>query len=556
MARTSKRYIEKKSEKTERKVFKAGIYTRLSNERTEEWREKSYSIETQILSCKEYALKENIDVLEVYTDYEYSGTNFERPSFQNMMQDIRDRRINCIIIRDLSRLGREYLEMGRLIDKVFPFLGVRFISVNDKLDTVKETDSKKSFEVTLKNIINDMYAKDISVKIKTSKHNRARNGYFIGSVPPYGYKIKKSKEGQKLVIDENVRFIVEEMFDLTLQGKSQYEVAKHFNEQGYAPGMIYYKTGRVYRENDDPEWNKGTISKMLTNPAYTGTLVQGVKQQNLAKGIKQHFVDESQYIICENAHEAIISKEVHERILRERQERKKNHVFSSPMHNFENRDYENRFKGLVINNNTGKELNRRTRIYGKNRDRLYYSFQNERFSGSIKPEKSVFIMERDLDQAISDKISEFIMKTTSKTKFVNRIKARFNKAIDTFKNGIENLKRKNLNEENIIQRAYEEYSLGKIDRDEYLLRREIAQSHMSTFDNEISAIEVNISKLKKERLKSTKWINDLYASKNFEKLPGDLIHSLIEKIIVYDKHEFEIVFKFNIDNLVGGTDDE
>lgn len=556
MARTSKRYIEKKSEKTERKVFKAGIYTRLSNERTEEWREKSYSIETQILSCKEYALKENIDVLEVYTDYEYSGTNFERPSFQNMMQDIRDRRINCIIIRDLSRLGREYLEMGRLIDKVFPFLGVRFISVNDKLDTVKETDSKKSFEVTLKNIINDMYAKDISVKIKTSKHNRARNGYFIGSVPPYGYKIKKSKEGQKLVIDENVRFIVEEMFDLTLQGKSQYEVAKHFNEKGYAPGMIYYKTGRVYREDDDPEWNKGTISKMLTNPAYTGTLVQGVKQQNLAKGIKQHFVDESQYIICENAHEAIISKEVHERILRERQERKKNHVFSSPMHNFENRDYENRFKGLVINNNTGKELNRRTRIYGKNRDRLYYSFQNERFSGSIKPEKSVFIMERDLDQAISDKISEFIMKTTSKTKFVNRIKARFNKAIDNFKNDIENLKRKNLNEENIIQKAYEEYSLGKIDRDEYLLRREIAQSHMSTFDNEISAIEVNISKLKKERLKSTKWINDLYASKNLEKLPGDLIHSLIEKIIVYDKHEFKIVFKFNIDNLVGGTDDE
>lgn len=556
MARTSKRYIEKKNEKTERKVFKAGIYTRLSNERTEEWREKSYSIETQILSCKEYALKENIDVLEVYTDYEYSGTNFERPSFQNMMQDIRDRRINCIIIRDLSRLGREYLEMGRLIDKVFPFLGVRFISVNDKLDTVKETDSKKSFEVTLKNIINDMYAKDISVKIKTSKHNRARNGYFIGSVPPYGYKIKKSKEGQQLVIDENVRFIVEEMFDLTLQGKSQYEVAKHFNEKGYAPGMVYYKTGRIYREDDDPEWNKGTISKMLTNPAYTGTLVQGVKQQNLAKGIKQHFVDESQYIICENAHEAIISKEVHERILQERRERKKNHVFSSPMHNFENRDYENRFKGLVINNNTGKELNRRTRIYGKNKDRLYYSFQNERFSGSIKPEKSVFIMERDLDQAISDKISEFIMKTTSKTKFVNRIKAIFNNAIDTFKKDIENLKRKNLHEENIIQRAYEEYSLGKIDRDEYLLRREIAQSHMATFDNEISAIEVNISKLKKERSKSTKWINDLYASKNLEKLPGDLIHSLIEKIIVYDKHEFEIVFKFNIDNLVGGTDDE
>lgn len=214
MARTSKRYIRKNEEQAQKVFYKAGVYTRLSSERKEEWREKSSSIETQVLCCKEYALKENIKVVNIYTDYEYSGTNFERPQFQEMMQDIRERRINCIIIRDLSRLGREYLEMGRLIDKVFPFLGVRFISVNDKVDTVKDLDSKKSFEVTLKNIVNDMYAKDISVKIKTSKHNRARNGYFIGSVPPYGYKVVKLKEGQKLEVDENVRFIVEEMFRL------------------------------------------------------------------------------------------------------------------------------------------------------------------------------------------------------------------------------------------------------------------------------------------------------------------------------------------------------
>ena len=232
MARTSKRYIRKNEEQAQKVFYKAGVYTRLSSERKEEWREKSSSIETQVLCCKEYALKENIKVVNIYTDYEYSGTNFERPQFQEMMQDIRERRINCIIIRDLSRLGREYLEMGRLIDKVFPFLGVRFISVNDKVDTVKDLDSKKSFEVTLKNIVNDMYAKDISVKIKTSKHNRARNGYFIGSVPPYGYKVVKLKEGQKLEVDENVRFIVEEMFRLTLGGKSQYEVAKHVNTKG------------------------------------------------------------------------------------------------------------------------------------------------------------------------------------------------------------------------------------------------------------------------------------------------------------------------------------
>ena len=115
MARTSKRYIERKETQDQKVLYKAGIYTRLSSERHEEWREKSSSIETQVLCGKEYALKENIKVIQVYTDYEYSGTNFERPQFKEMMKDIRERRINCIIIRDLSRLGREYLEMGKLI---------------------------------------------------------------------------------------------------------------------------------------------------------------------------------------------------------------------------------------------------------------------------------------------------------------------------------------------------------------------------------------------------------------------------------------------------------
>ena len=463
MARTSKRYIKKEDE-VQKVFYKAGIYTRLSSERKEEWREKSSSIETQILCCKEYALKENIKVINTYTDYEYSGTNFERPQFQEMMQDIRDRKINCIIIRDLSRLGREYLEMGRLIDKVFPFLGVRFISVNDKVDTVKDLDSKKSFEVTLKNIVNDMYAKDISVKIKTSKHNRARNGYFIGSVPPYGYKVVKLREGQKLEIDENVRFIVEEMFQLTLEGKSQYEVAKHFNTKKYATGMVYYKTGRIYREDDEPQWNKSTISKMLTNRAYTGTLVQGVKQQNLAKGMKQQLVDRSEHIVFENAHEPIISKEDFEKVQQGRAERLKNNAFGAEMHNFE-RDYENRYKGLVFNNATGKELYRRTRIYGINHDRLYYSFQNDTCTGKLEKEVKVFIMERDLDKTITDKVSEFITKATSKTKLINRISIRFDESIIDKSTSITKLKDKLEKEELLIQKAYEEYSLGRIDRE-------------------------------------------------------------------------------------------
>ncbi|HGD4810638.1 TPA: recombinase family protein [Streptococcus agalactiae] len=552
MARTSKRYIRKNEEQAQKAFYKAGIYTRLSSERKEEWREKSSSIETQVLCCKEYALKENIKVVNIYTDYEYSGTNFERPQFQEMMQHIRERRINCIIIRDLSRLGREYLEMGRLIDKVFPFLGVRFISVNDKVDTVKDLDSKKSFEVTLKNIVNDMYAKDISVKIKTSKHNRARNGYFIGSVPPYGYKVVKLKEGQKLEVDENVRFIVEEMFQLTLEGKSQYEVAKHFNTKGYATGMVYYKTGRIYRQDGDPQWNKGTISKMLTNRAYTGTLVQGVKQQNLAKGMKQQYVDKSQHIIYENAHEPIISKEDFEKVLQRRADRLKNNAFGAEMHNFE-RDYENRYKGLIFNNATGKELYRRTRIYGINHDRLHYSFQNDTCTGKIDNEVRVFIMERDLDKAMSEKVAEFITKATSKTKLIERVSKRFSESIGKLNKDISKLKIKTEKEEFLIQKAYEEYSLGKIDREVYSLKREIVLSHIATINNEVIAIEKVVKDLERDNKTSIKWIKDVFSAKKVEKLPADLIHSLVEKIIVYGNHNFEIIFKFNMDSLMGGV---
>lgn len=555
MARTSKRYVQKAEDSIDKIFYKAGIYTRLSSERKEEWREKSSSIETQVLCCKEYALKENIKVLNTYTDYEYSGTNFERPQFQEMMQDVKDRKINCIIIRDLSRLGREYLEMGRLIDKVFPFLGVRFISVNDKVDTVKDLDSKKSFEVTLKNIVNDMYAKDISVKIKTSKHNRAKNGYFIGTIPPYGYKVVKLKEGQKLEVDEKVRFIVEEMFRLTLEGKSQYEVAKYLNKKGYATGMVYYKTGRVYRLEGEPQWHKSTISKILTNRAYTGTLVQGRRQQNLAKGVKQHFVEENEQIIFENAHEPIISKEDFEKVLEGRKQRLENHPFAAKMHDFE-RDYENRYKGLVFNDNTGKELFRRTRIYGKNQDRLYYSFQNDTSTGTLEKEKSVFVMEKDLDKAISDKVSEFITKATSKKKFIERVSLRFDEGLSLAIKDIDKLKDKVLKEDLLIQKAYEEYSLGKIERELYSLKREIALSHIATINNEVIALENKSKEIEKEKRKSLKWIRDVFSAKGIEKISGDLIHSLVEKIIVYDNHNFKVVFKFNMDMLMGGVESE
>lgn len=307
MPRTAKRYLPQEVKPEQVQAYRAGIYVRLSNERHESWRAKSSSPQTQEELCRAYALQEAIDVVEVYLDYEYSGTNFNRPAYQQMMQAVRERKINCILIKDLSRLGREHLEMGRLIDKVFPFLGVRFISVNDHLDTAKGVDSNKSFEVMLKNIINDMYAKDISAKILSTKHQRSKDGYFIGSVPPYEYRVEKTKLSQKLVPDENTAPVLRHIYQMALDGKAQLEIARTLNREGVTSPMVYFRTGRMKAEAGDAEWNVGGLGKILTNPAYTGKLVQGVRLQNLGKGQKQHKMAPEDYIVTEHAHEDSLS---------------------------------------------------------------------------------------------------------------------------------------------------------------------------------------------------------------------------------------------------------
>lgn len=555
MTRTSKRRLQSELTQEEKSRFRAGIYTRLSNERSEEWRSKSFSIETQTIACKEYALKESIDIVEVYTDYEYSGTNFERPSFIRMMNDIKSRRINCIIIRDLSRLGREYLEMGRLIDKVFPFLGVRFISVNDKLDTLNNTDSKKSFEVTLKNIINDLYAKDISVKIKSSKMNRAKNGYFIGSVPPYGYKVVKLKEGQKLELDENTCGIAREMFDLTLSGLSQFEVAKIFNTKGYTTPMVYYKTRRLKRLPDDPEWSKGTISKILTKSAYTGKLVQGVKQQNLAKGIKQHFTSEDEYIIYENAHEPIITEEEHQKILEGRKERKDLSFFARKPHDFD-RDPENRYKGKIFSSYSGKELYRRIVIYGKNKERFHYIFRNERSTGKLNEDPNIHIAEKMIDEKLREIVRSLITSSTSKERLIKRVKTRYDKSLNSIEDKLKKLEKKIDREEIELKNSYEKYKENRLSLEKYRLKREIATNHISNFGLERVELEDRYKLLEVELEKSIKWIEDLYLAIKEERLSKDLIEALVEKIIVKNKKEFEIVFTFSLDKMLGGNIDE
>lgn len=191
--------------------------------------------------------------------------------------------------------------------------------------------------------------------------------------------------------------------------------------------------------------------------------------------------------------------------------------------------------------------------YGKNHDRLCYLFQNDIYTGSINPEKKVFVMERDLDKAISEKISEFLAVATNEKVFMKRVVGRFDKSIAQSKKVIEKLYLKIEKEEGNIKKAYEEYSLCKSNRDKYSLKREVALGHIGTIKSEIIAMEKQISEKEEAKAKAVEWIENVFKSKGLEKLPGELIQSLVEKIVVYGKHNFEVVFKFKISDFEGGA---
>lgn len=543
MARISRRDLIKTEQVEVVNSSRVGIYTRLSQERTEEWRNKSYSIESQIEICQEYVNKENMTLVKVYTDYEYSGTNFDRPGYIEMMDDIRSGFINCIIIRDLSRLGREHLEMGRLVDKVFPFLGVRFVSVIDKIDTEKGIDAKLSFEILIKNLINDMYAKDISHKVKTSRQVHARQGFFIGSNPPFGYKVVKKDGGRKLEPDEVSMKVVQRIFNMYVDGDNTLKIAKELNEENIATSSAYNKTGNIMREPGEPQWRKGTISNMLRQRVYTGCLVQGTKE-NVQGKKSGHYRQKpkDEWIVIENAHEAIISEELFNIAQEILDNNKEKSEFKITRHDMK-RDPVNKYKGVIFDANTNLLLIRNgVRSNKKNAKFYYYKFTNEENNGILLETPYISIMESDLDNLVIKKLKNVLSIDASGEDCKDRI-------IDICKMKIEvveknrksiSLKISKLNSD--LKKLYEDYSLGKIEKEDYLQKRILNRKDLAIYEKNLSNLDLEILSIEAQAEEEIGLFDNLFSNKDI-KLDENIIQKYIERIDVYDNETIEVSLK-------------
>ena len=297
------------------KIYHAAIYVRLSKEDgdiSSSAKLESNSISNQKALILDFLKdKKDIEVVSVRVDDGYSGSNFERPAFQAMLEDIRHGIVDCVVVKDLSRFGREYIDSGKYIERLFPALGVRFIAINDNYDSLKGKNQADEIIIPFKNLINDAYCRDISIKIRSNLEIKRKKGECVTPFVAFGYR-KTKTDKHKLEIDPSAGGVVQDIFKMKLQGMSQDAIANRLNELGILSPFEYkissgsrYETG--FRQKEQALWSSVTVRRILENEVYIGNLVQG-KRTTPNHKVKQTYVKpEDDWIRIEKNHEPLVS---------------------------------------------------------------------------------------------------------------------------------------------------------------------------------------------------------------------------------------------------------
>ena len=300
-----------------KRIWQAALYVRLSREDGD--KEESDSVSNQKALLHQFVeLEADIEVSDVYVDDGWSGTNFERPEFNRMMSDIKAGKIECVIVKDLSRLGRNYIEVGQYIEKIFPLMDIRFISITDNLDSYKNPQTMNNIIVPFKNLINDEYCRDISNKVRSSLDMKRKQGKHIGSFACYGY-LKDPEDHNHLVIDGEAASVIRDIYRWYISGMSILSIAQKLNAMGMPNPTAHKKLlGLHYRrpnnQTGDGKWVDSSVRRILGNRMYIGDLVQGVLKIKSYKVQVAQKVDKEDWIIVEGTHEPIISKEDYETV--------------------------------------------------------------------------------------------------------------------------------------------------------------------------------------------------------------------------------------------------
>ena len=509
--------------------YNTALYLRLS--RDDELKGESGSISTQRDMLTQYCREQNLNIIGEYVDDGWSGTNFDRPSFQRMIDDIEDGKINCVITKDLSRLGRNYILTGQYTDFYFPSKGVRYIAVSDGVDSEKGESEIAPFL----NILNEMHARQTSKKVKAALNARFRDGAHMCNIPPIGYKKHPEIKG-KLIPDEDTRWIVEKIFDLAAHGMGAAKICKTLSEEQIpTPAWInYQKCGRFANIiEEQPEsrryaWIVSQVKNLLKNEVYVGNSIH-YKQSTISfKNKKLQRKPEEEWLRIEGTHEPIISKEVWEQAHAHIDSRKR------PSKNGETQI----FAGLVKCADCGRALrlmnNRgaRTNVDKHYMCSMYSTYGKEKCSIH-------YIQYKVLYAVVLERLRYWIKQAhTDENKLLERLQKSDNKHRDSeIAHAKKELTRaeKRLKElDNLFVKMYEDRANGTVTERNFTMLSEKYQQEQIKLEEQLTALRSKLESSEQDKQGAEHWVKLIRKYTDLTELTAPLLNELIEKIVVHE----------------------
>ena len=530
------------------KNYIAGLYLRLSQE--DERQGESISIDNQRTMLRKYAEEHGFEIHGEYIDDGISGTTFQRPEVQRLLDDAKTGVINTIIVKDLSRFGRNYIEVGQYIDYVFPAFGIRFIAIQDNVDTANR-DSGAMEMMPIMNVFNEWHAANTSKKIRAVKRANALAGKFSGSRAPYGY-IKGTDEKRTFQIDEEAAPVVKRIFEMYASGISPYKIAEILNNEGIpsAGRLTFLRTGEKIRNNEHPYWEETRIRPILKNIEYLGHLAQ---QKYASVSYKNHKIiqkDQSDWVIVYNTHEPIISQELWDKV----QERLKSRAHGRKMRT----GMTHPLSGFLYCADCGSKL-KMGYVWHKYKNYYTYNFdcgKLKRYGRSFC--FSHYIRANVLEEIVLGDIREMAKRIVLDEKSIREEYVRHNaelkdQSIKSIKKELQTKNKRMEELSRLIQVAYEDRVKGKMPEDICISFIQRYSEEQKSRTAEITELETKLIETETARQNADDFIRNIKKYLDAPELTREMCYELLDRVVVgglpkiTDKErEIDIIYKVDI----------
>lgn len=470
------------------------------------------------------------DIVE-FCDDGCSGTNMERPGMQKLLKEVKANNIRCIIVKDMSRFSRDYIEMGTYLNQIFPFMGVRFIALNDHYDSREHYGNTIEIDTAFQTLLYDLYSKDISVKVRASFENKCANGEYVFGQVPFGYE-KSKKVKNTVIVNEKEAEIVRHIFSLAMQGKSSTQIAKQLYEENIPTITQIRKPGKEVRDGKLHTWSCQTVRKILNNRFYLGEMAYGKSVRKSVGSKSGKAVSKEEWKVIPNHHEALISEEIFEQVS----------AFRPEWSTKRNRE-KHPLTGKLYCGGCGYALNYKP-IQGKNR---YRRFECRKHSLLQIPDCCTYMNADLLEETVLFMLNKELMLRGNAVKQKENLISFQKAGIHTLKKKLDGYRQEKKQAQAEKDTLYERYALTEISVVEYQKKAKELTERMSSLSVEEDGAAEKLEKLEKEYQKAEEDMKQIIRYSHIEELTQEVVDTFIGKVFVYKGKRVEIEWNFSMD---------